>query len=441
MNTRYGLLVMAAAMTWCMVAVNLPAQETAKAFTLEECVTFALTNSPMAKAASAGVDAASEANGEARAPYYPRISANAGYSRWEKLAFLPSGLPLPAEAGDMIGPTDDWIAGLPAQWTLFDSGERGGRRTSAVASRKAAEQTERQIRQDVVMAVHQAFYECLAAKESREVADGVLARALDHLKLAQDRIKAGAAAQADESRAQVETANAKLGVLRAESRLRIARGSLNTAMGLAAEGPLEIVKPDQPVLPPGGAKMSDLMEQATRNRPDLLAAVQRVEAARSDVSAAKSAYGPKVMAQGSYDRREGDLAGPDNEWLVGVSVDLPLFTGFGAVHRVSKAEAALAGEEARCQQQVLNVRQEVWVAYSRLLESYQAVQATVTQVADARESLRLATERYKAGAGTMNDLLDAETAQARAEATRIDAQKDYHVAAAAFKRAIGTLAP
>jgi outer membrane protein TolC len=76
-----------------------------------------------------------------------------------------------------------------------------------------------------------------------------------------------------------------------------------------------------------------------------------------------------------------------------------------------------------------------------LLESYQAVQATVTQVADAEESRRRATERYKAGAGIMADLLDAETALARSEAAKIDAQKDYFVAGAAFKRATGTLAP
>jgi outer membrane protein TolC len=352
---------------------------------------------------------------------------------------MPSGLTLPSDTSDVIGPTDDWVAGLTAQWVLFDSGERGGRRKSAKAVQKAAAETERQMRQDVVMAVHQAFYECVAAKEARSVADAVLARAGDHLKLAQDKIKAGAAAQADESRVQVEVANAKLGVLRAESRLRIARGSLNTVMGLTAEGPMDVVKPEDVVMPPGGVKIGDLMDQALKDRPDLQIAVQHVAAARADVAAAKSAYGPKVTAQGSYDRREGDLAGPDNEWLFGVSVDLPLFSGFGTVHRVSKAQAALSQTEAECQQRVLNVRNEIWTAYSRLLESYQSVQATVTQVSDAGESRRLAMERYKAGAGTMNDLLDAETALARSEATQIEAQKDYHVADAAFRRAIGRL--
>ena len=436
MNNANSIVVLIVA---CLATGQLSAQEAGRPLTLDGCLRVALTNSPAVKAAGAGVSVAEEATGEARAPYYPRISANAGYSRWEKLAFLPSGLPLPPDAGDTIGPTDDWIGGVNAQWLLFDSGERGGRRNSAAFLREAAEQTEGQARQDVLLAVHQTFHECLAARESRDVAEGVLARAADHLKLAQDRIKAGAAARADESRAQVEVANAKLGVLRAESRLRIARGGLNTAMGLAAEGPIEIVRPELPVTVPGGLKISKVMERAIEARPDLQAAGRRVEAAKGVLSSARSEHGPRVLAQGSYDRREGDLAGPDNEWLVGVSVDLPLFSGFGAAHRVAKAEAALAQEEAGRRQQELKVRQEIWTAYSRLLEGYQAVQATVTQTADARESLRLAEERYKAGAGTMNELLDAETALARAQATQIDAQRDYHVAAAAFKRATGTL--
>ncbi len=424
---------------WLFAAGHAPAQEAGRVFTLAECVKLAMANNPAVKAAGAGVDMAEEAAGEASASYYPHLSANAGYSRWEQLAFLPSGLHLPPGTSDLIGPTDDRVAGLTAEWTLFDSGERGGRRKSARAGRMAADQIERQVRQDVTLAVHQAYYECVADIESREVAEKTWVRSNDHLKLAQDRIKAGAAARADESRAQVEVANAKLGVLRAESRLRIARGSLNTAIGLAAETPIEVATPNEPVTEPGDVNIAAAMDQAVTSRPDVEAAAQRVEAAQGDLSSLKGARGPKVVAQGSYDRRQGDLAGPDNEWLAGVAVELPLFTGFESAHRIGKAEAALSRAEAEFRQQSLAARQEVWVAHSIRLESYQAVQATLTQVADARESLRLATERYKAGAGTMNELLDAETALARSEATRIEAQKDYHVAIAAFKRATGTL--
>jgi outer membrane protein TolC len=51
----------------------------------------------------------------------------------------------------------------------------------------------------------------------------------------------------------------------------------------------------------------------------------------------------------------------------------------------------------------------------------------------------LANERYKVGAGTITDLLDSETALARAEATRVAAQWDYQIARAVLRRSVGDL--
>lgn len=421
-----------------MVCISV-AQQEVKELSLADCVGLALKQNPVLAAARQGAEAAGFAVEESNAGYYPRIGANAGYSRWSRLAFLPGGLVLPPAAGEMIGPTDDWVVGLNAQWTLFDSGERGGRREAATAMRKALDATAWQVRQDTLLSVYEAFFECLAAGEFRRVADETFARAVEHLRLAGERVKAGAAAQGDELRAQVESANARLGVFRAEGRYRVAQGRLNTVMGGDAEVPIRVVDAGTEVSRPGGQAVGAAMELCMRNRPDLQAARRRVEAARGDLLSARSGLGPKVVLQGAYDRREGDLAGPGDEWLVGVSLDMPLFAGFGTVRRIARCEAVLAQAESLAKAQELAVRQEVWAAQSRWLESYELVSAVGSQVADAKESVRRATERYRAGAGILSDLLDAEVALERAESTRIEARKDCRVAAAAYKRALGTL--
>ena len=53
-------------------------------------------------------------------------------------------------------------------------------------------------------------------------------------------------------------------------------------------------------------------------------------------------------------------------------------------------------------------------------ETYQTLETSRILVQDALESHRLSRERYEAGAGTITELLDAQTALARAEATRVD---------------------
>ena len=74
-----------------------------------------------------------------------------------------------------------------------------------------------------------------------------------------------------------------------------------------------------------------------------------------------------------------------------------------------------------------------------LPKAYQTLETTQTLVQDALESHRLSRERYEAGAGTITELLDAQTALARAQATRVEAEWDYQIALAQFKWAAGKL--
>lgn len=411
-----------------------------KPLTLEACVQIALDHNPMNRAAQAGVMAAKEATGEARAPYYPELGFNAGYSRWQKHAFLPSGLGPPnAQIPTVIGPTDDWIAGLKARFTLFDSGERQAQLRSALAREGMAEEDAVSIRQDMVLNVHQAYYGFVAATETRSVADENLARAENHLRLAKERKAAGAVPQADVIRTEVEVANAKLTLVKAENLVRVSRGDLNTSMGLPVEMMIEIEAKPGEITSPEGVDISTSFDQAVHTRPELKATLQRLAAARSSVDSAKSAFGPKLKAEGGYGWRDSGFLPRDEEWTAGMTIDLPIFTGFSRIHRLDRTKAELSKEEAELEQLILNVRQEVWTAHSKFKEAYEAVQVAQVVVQDAEESMRLTRARYEAGAGTINDLLDTQTALARAKATLVETQWDYHIAKAVFDRSIGNM--
>lgn len=108
-------------------------------------------------------------------------------------------------------------------------------------------------------------------------------------------------------------------------------------------------------------------------------------------------------------------------------------------HRLARAKSELSREEANTQRLMQTVRQEVWSAHSKLRETYEATRSTEVQLRDAQESLRLASERYQAGAGTITDLVDSEAALARAEAVRVAALWDYQVARSVLGRTVGEL--
>ncbi|MEW5802565.1 MAG: TolC family protein [bacterium] len=424
-------------------------QPAAAPLTLTECIKKALEQSPANRTVQQGLIAAGERVGEATAPYYPEIDLNAGYGRWQKYAFLPSGISRPGMP-KIIGPTDDWLTGLRARLLLFDSGERKARRTAAMTRHWAAKEDAQRVRQDIVLSVHHAYYGLKSAQEARSIAGKSLARAEDHLRLATERKDAGTVPKMDVIRAKAEVAQARLALVRAESLIRVAKGKLNVAMGSPVETWIEIA--DQPEEAAGGLSEIDIpagtpseididnaLEQAVKTRPALKAALLRTAAAQSEIDAAKSTFGPKILAEGGYGWRGPDFFPDDEEWSVGASVGWQIFSGFSGRHRLSRTKAELSKEEAEVSRLVLEVQQEVWSSYSKLKETYEAIQTAVALVQDAQEGLRLARERYEAGSGPISDLLDTQTALDRAEAARLEAQWDYLLARASFLHSIGNL--
>lgn len=419
-----------------------PGEDFNQPLTLEACLRLALKTNPLPQAAQQGVQAAKEASGEAFAPFYPELGIQTRYAYWQQRAFLPSGLSIPGRpTPKIIGPTDDWMAGFRTRYTLFDSGERQAQYKSALARQGLAEEEKTRVIQDLLLAVHQGFYGLAAALETRQVAEKNLLQIKAHLNLAKERKAAGAVPLADVLRVQVEVANAELALVRTDSLVSISKGNLNTVMGLSAENPLKITVNTQAIPSPDRINLSQVLEEALKNRPELKSASKRIEVSKGGVDLAKSAFGPKVRAEGSYGWRDNIVLPREEEWLAGVSIEWPLFTGFFRQHRLDRAKAEQTKEEAEARQQLLRVRQEVWTAHSKLTETYQAIQATQALVQDARESLRLAQERYEVGAGTITDLLDAQTAQVRALATQVEAEWDFHSANATFQRSIGRLKP
>lgn len=420
-----------------LLPVLLAAQPAAP-LTLDECLKVGAAQHPAHAAARAGVAAATEAIGEARAPLYPQVDVNAGYHRWQRRAFLPAGLTLPGRTmPEIIGPLDDWNGALSSRVLLFDSGERRASVDAARARRAGAEAEATTVTADVRLNVHTAFYALAAASDLQAVATKNLERAGAHQRLAEVRHAAGAVPRADVLRTQAEAANARLQLINAGSRVRIATGRLNTAMGRPAETPLAISAP--PLSPPPAAATAFdlLLQRALAQRPELTASEKRTEAARSNVTAARAARAPKIRADGMFGWRDTAFVPDTREWQAGVSIELPLFDAGSRARRLARSQSELAREEATLASRRLQIRDEVWSTHAELERTWAAIAANEASVRANEESLRVIRERYERGAAVITDLLETQTALARAEGSLAEARWSCLAARAAFERALG----
>ncbi len=447
MNRRLPIALCLAALAAARTFAGDPAAPPAaplpdRPLTLQECVGVAAGQSPAEKSAEFTVEAATHAAAAAKAPYYPALGFNLKASRWQQRIFLPYDIfPPTAPLPTIVGPTDDYGLSLNATYTIFDGGERKAQLGVAEAQQRATVADRVRVSQDLTLSVHQAFFGYASAIDQRDVARKALERTGDHLRIARERKAAGDAPQVDVAQADSEEAQARLSLIRAEGLVLQSRGRLATAMGLQASTPLEIAATHEVPPPPGESELKTAQEVAPKDRPSVVSANQTVEAAKQNVSLAKSAFSPKIGASGSYGREDAGWYPQDQTWYLGVTMTVPIFTGFAHRENLAKARADLARSEAQAQQLELSVQEQVWDAYAAVLTARQAIDAADAQVRSARESERLARERYAAGAGTLTSLLDTETSLARAESSLASARWDYRSELSHFRWSYGHLMP
>jgi len=81
----------------------------------------------------------------------------------------------------------------------------------------------------------------------------------------------------------------------------------------------------------------------------------------------------------------------------------------------------------------------VWTNYQDLVTATQSIRTAADLLTSAEQSERVALGRYKAGVGTILDVLNAQSALASARVQRIQAALDWFVSRGALAKAMGTL--
>jgi outer membrane protein TolC len=408
--------------------------------TLDKGIEIALSRHPLLLEKGADVDAAKARVGIATAPYYPRMDASAGYERFEHPAvfFRPSGGGAQG-LGDTIGPMDDFTARLEARWTMWDGGARRAERDASVARAEGAVADKEAARQGVIYRVREAFFDHVTARRLEEVGLKSLSRAEKHLAFSKERYRAGTVPKEDVLKAQVELADANLSLVSARSAVRSTLARLNTAMGIPAETGTTVVPPRDSLVSPDTMQLSAALSGAESRRPELKTILANVVASDAVIRKAKAAFLPQVGVSGMVGVRDTDFPPEEKDWSAGVKVTWPLFTGFARGHERDLAKAESEKAKARFQEVSNRIREEVVVAHSGLRETFEAVHAAEVLVADAKESLRLAEERYANGIGTILDLLDAQVSLTRAEAKVVEATLSHQSAYSRFLLVTGSL--
>ena len=325
---------------------------------------------------------------------------------------------------------------LTASMPIFTGGKLNGTIKQAKAGYLISEQGMQKAYNDMRSTVTNGYFDMLQADNMQKLGRESVDRLADHLKNVEAQYEVGVVAKVDVLRSQVELANAKQSLIKAENAYQIAEANLNKIVGLPMDTQLKL--DNILVYTPYDNDMQYCLDYAAKHRPELEQAKQQVEAAKGALRVAISGHMPQVAATASQSWKDSNWPGDENgNWGVGVTVSMNIFDSGVTVSKIHGAEADLAKAHETYRDTVDAVNLDVRSNYLNLREAEKRIDTTKLAVSQAEEDYRIAQLRYMNGVGTNTDVLDAQVALTDAKTNYLQAMYDYNTCKTNLETAIG----
>lgn len=384
--------------------------------TLMAAVEHVLCKSPLLNQALLLVDEQQAGVDLARSAYRPRMSANAEFAS-NRIPSSNSG------AGSL---SSSVTGSLGVTWVLYDAGIRDANLEQSrqlLNSARAGQQTSS------INAVNEAlrlYVEAATAWARLEALRDTEAVARQSLEAAQAKHAAQVASLAEKLQAQTALAQATLDRVRAEGVWETSRGLLAVAMGFTVNAPLTLA-PISAAFPAISARgpLDEWIDEAKRQHPrvrgaraDMLALKSRVDAVRAE------SKGNVQLSLGAGSTRDLGTPGARFEHSLSgyVIASIPLFNHAEQQARETQALAQVASREAALTQVERDIEADLWRNAKLLETEAQNLKAAKMLLYAATQSYQITFGRYKAGVGSILELISTQVALSTARAQLTQAQ-------------------
>ena len=324
---------------------------------------------------------------------------------------------------------------FPQLQQLFEvAGKRGYRIESAGFGAQSAEANFEDAVRQLSFTVKDAYYRVQLAQRRLALAEENRDRFARILEVNTIRFKKGYIAEVDLIRIRLQVVVFQSQVIQAVQDANAARADLRvllvfsptTELLLTTELDYHRVEPDIMVL----------RRVALDVRPDIRVKRLTQSQRMADLKLAKAYRYPDVTVGGGYSVQ--GVQGPDNQQQVALNMGVPLPLFNRNQGGIMQAEVAAQAAEADLRKTLIQVENQVDIAYRNLLESRRLVEAYRAGVLeDARLTLTIVEKAYERGGATILDLLDAARTSRTIQQNYIEALFSYQHNVFLLESAVG----
>lgn len=406
--------------------------QSAKRWTLKECIDYAISNNLQIAQNNLQVDQSRLTLSSSKAAALPNLNGSANHTY---------------NTGRRIDPFTNQFATntvLSQNFSLSSSLNLigGMSNTNSVFANQlaliASQYSNDQLKNDVALQVTNAFLQIILSDELLSIAENQL----QNTRIQRDRglllYEAGRTARGDFLQTESQLANEELNVVTSRNRLNLAKLTLAQLLGLEDATDFDVERPNfdgiAMELPPYTER--DLVTTAFTNQPGVIGAGYRVKSAQKGLQAAKGRYYPSLSAFGGigtgYSQLAKTIVGSTTQQqtvgvfqgqpiildvevpiteltpfgdqfnqnfnrTIGFSLNVPLFNNLQVRNQVSAQKITL--ENAKISEQLAKnqLRRDIQSAFFDAKAAFERYKATQKSVTALQESFTYMEQRYEVG--------------------------------------------
>ena len=246
-------------------------------------------------------------------------------------------------------------ASVNADWTLFDGLANIAGLSQSQNNLEAAKLSLERLKQDIVFQTISFYYDVINTTQLLKVKEDDVRQAQKNLETITERNKLGAVTLADVYAQQVTFGNAELDEIRTRNDLETAKTDLLFYLGLDVfeeytfpeDFSVEELDVLRNKLSQGSDNVLNLVSGAMDNRLDYRSALLNLESANDGITIARSGHFPRLtnsIGFSSY-ANEFDKLFASKNYSVGLTLSIPIFSGFSVSDRVEVATVNAKNQE------------------------------------------------------------------------------------------------
>ena len=403
-----------------------------KAWTLEECVDYAMEHNVTILQSIISQNSAEYQYKMAKNAWLPTVNANASQS----FGFGQS----PSANGVYVSDNSTSTSfGISLGMPLFNGLNLYNQMKSSSLEMNASKKDLEAAKYDLKLLIMSYYMQVVYNKELKAIAEKQLTLTQEQHGKTQQLYELGKVPQSDVYESAAQVATAKSSLVQAENNLMLSILDIVQALELDDMDGFDVVEPQEfnPIESVMLPSQESTYEFALNHQPKMEAANMRLEKAEYDVKSSKSSWYPSLSlfagySNGYYKYFLNDYNLPFDEQIsnngrtsFGVSLNVPIFNAMQTKYRVEQTKLSIENQELAINTEKKQLKKEIQQAYYSALAAEQKYKAAEETYQSAQIAYDFSRESFEAGRATLLELNESKNRLFKSESEMLQAKYEY----------------